>query len=142
VPGFDGLLLPPPPQPKREKDREAINSTQQSPRNERCQRLIFFGVNARPKAAVRARPPAGSQGRPERWPGFQICRQTGLELCRSKVWWSWERDCQTELSLREKGGHAALSKVPVPSDNKSRQQISGYMWSLYPLASLGLRQAI
>ena len=70
MPGFDGVLLPPPPQPKREKDREAINSTQQNPRNERCQRLIFFGVNARPKAAVRASPPAGSQGRLERWPGF------------------------------------------------------------------------
>jgi hypothetical protein len=36
--------------------------------------------------------------------------------------------------LGEKGGHAALSKVPVRSDNKSRQQISGYTWSLYPRA--------
>ena len=49
----------------------------------------------------------------------EICRQTGLELCRSKVWWSWECDGQTGLSLRGKDGHAALSKVPVPSDNKS-----------------------
>jgi hypothetical protein len=40
----------------------------------------------------------------------EIRRQTGLELCRSKGWWSWE--CV-------KGGHAALSRAPVPSDNKS-----------------------
>jgi hypothetical protein len=35
----------------------------------------------------------------------QIYRQTGLELCRSKVWWSWECDGQTGLSLRGIGGH-------------------------------------
>jgi hypothetical protein len=78
VPWFDGVLLPPPLQPKREKDKEAINSTEQSARNERRQRLILFGVNARPKAAVRASPPAGSQGRPERWSGFSMAVEAAV----------------------------------------------------------------
>jgi hypothetical protein len=78
VPWFDGVLLPPPPQPEREKDREAITNTQQSPSNERRQRVIFFGVNARPKAAVRASPPAGSHGRRERWPGFNMAVEAAV----------------------------------------------------------------
>ena len=34
--------------------------------------------------------------------------------------------------MGKKGDHADFSKVPVPSDNKSRQQISGDTLSLRP----------
>jgi hypothetical protein len=61
VPGLEGVLLPPP-QPMREREKEANNNPQLSTRNSRFQRLILAGTKARPKTPARARPPAGIHG--------------------------------------------------------------------------------
>jgi hypothetical protein len=59
---LEGELLPPPPQPEANKDRDASNNAQQSQRNCWFKRQIFFGVKAKPMTPAMASPPAGSHG--------------------------------------------------------------------------------
>jgi hypothetical protein len=72
---LEGELLPPPPQPDANKDRDASSNAQQSPRNRWFKRQILFGAKAKPRAPAMASPPAGSHGGSE---GLE--RRSGLSI--------------------------------------------------------------
>jgi hypothetical protein len=60
--GLDGEVLPPPPQPDANRDRNASNSAQQDQRNCLSKRQILFEVKTRPMPPAMASPLAGSHG--------------------------------------------------------------------------------
>ena len=73
--------MPPPPQPDTNRDRDASNNAQQSPRDRVFKRQILFGVKTRQMPPAMASPPAGSNGGsdgPERRSGFSMAEETAV----------------------------------------------------------------
>jgi hypothetical protein len=77
--GLEGELLPPPPQPDANKERDASNNAQHSPRTCRFQRRIFLGTKAKPMPPAKASPPAGNHGGSEgRRSGFSLAEEVDV----------------------------------------------------------------
>lgn len=74
-------MLPPPPQPDTNRDRDASNNAQQSPRDCEFKRQILFRVKVRPMPPAMASPPAGSHGgsdEPECRSGLSLAEETAV----------------------------------------------------------------
>jgi hypothetical protein len=76
---LEGELLPPPPQPDANKERDASNNVQQNPRHCWLKRQILFGANAKPMTPAMASPPAGNHGL-ERRSGFSIAEEVPVVI--------------------------------------------------------------
>ena len=59
---LDEELLPPPPQPDANRDSDASNNAQQSPRDCEFKRQVLFRLKINPMPPAMASPPAGSHG--------------------------------------------------------------------------------